>query len=139
MIPLLLFTHFKYKARMPSLFLLCFVKWTVLFGCQPEPQSTTKEFIVTAYCPCSKCCAPYDDDITASGHVIQPGDKLIAAPKIIPFGTLIDIPGYGEKVPVLDRGGAIKGNRLDVLFDTHQEALIWGRKKLKCVIYCPDA
>jgi 3D (Asp-Asp-Asp) domain-containing protein len=35
------------------------------------------------------------------------------------------IPGYGT-VKVEDRGGAIKGDRLDVLFPTHQEALEWG-------------
>ncbi|MHC4720522.1 MAG: 3D domain-containing protein, partial [Planctomycetota bacterium] len=29
-------------------------------------------------------------------------------------------------VKVLDRGGAIKGNRLDVFFHSHQQALNWG-------------
>jgi len=31
---------------------------------------------------------------------------------------------------VLDRGGAIRGNRLDVFFHTHEEALGWGVKYL---------
>lgn len=89
---------------------------------------------VTAYCPCSKCCYPFADGITASGHKIQLGDRLIAAPPEIPFGTLMDIPGYG-RCTVKDRGGSIKGNRLDVLFHSHQEALNWGVKYLKVVIY----
>jgi len=54
---------------------------------------------------------------------------FVAAPKGFEFGTMLDIPGYGT-VPVLDRGGAIKGNRLDVFFATHQEALNWGVKIL---------
>lgn len=88
-----------------------------------------KEFRVTAYCPCEKCCGKWADGVTASGHVIQTGDKFVAAPPEIPFGTVLDIPGYGT-VPVLDRGGVIKGKRLDVFFDTHQEALNWGVKHL---------
>jgi len=99
-----------------------------------EDQPNAIEWNVSAYCPCEKCCKRFADGITASGHKIQPGDKFVAAPPEIPFGTLIDIPDYG-KVPVLDRGGSIKGNKLDVFFHTHQEALQWGRKYLKVKIY----
>ena len=56
--------------------------------------------------------------------------KLIAAPPEIPFGTWIDITGYGY-AEVLDRGGVIKGRRLDLLFPTHQEALNWGVEYLE--------
>lgn len=106
------------------------------------PKNQRRVFRVTAYCPCEKCCGKFADGITASGHRIQPGDRFCAAPATIPFGTLLDIPGYGKAVPVLDRGGAIvaKGStlrregrtfitdydRLDVFFPTHQEALQWG-------------
>jgi len=45
-------------------------------------------------------------------------------------GGNLGTPGYG-KVPVWDRGGAIKGNRLDVFFDTHVEAINWGIKYLE--------
>ena len=87
---------------------------------------------VTAYCPCSKCCGQYADGITASGHKIQPGDTFVAADKRYSFGTEMIVPGYndGRTVKVLDRGGAIKGNRLDVFFHSHQEALEWGVKYL---------
>jgi len=87
-----------------------------------------QEYKVTAYCPCEKCCGIYADGITASGYRIKKGDKFCASP--LPFNTLLKIPGYGI-VPVLDRGGAIKENCIDVYFDTHQEALNWGVQYLK--------
>ena len=45
---------------------------------------------------------------------------------------MIRIPGYngGRAVPVLDRGGAIRGNKLDLFFPTHQAALKGGRRTL---------
>ena len=100
----------------------------------PKPRSQVKEFIVTAYCPNSCCCGSFSDSVTASGHKIQEGDKFCAAPANIPFGTKIDIPGYGL-VRVEDRGGAITKGRLDIYFFLHQDALNWGRKKLKVRIY----
>ena len=88
---------------------------------------------VTAYCPCPKCCGEYSDGVTACGHKIRPGDTFVAADERYSFGTEMLIPGYSNSQPVqvLDRGGAIKGNRLDVFFATHQEALEWGVKYLE--------
>jgi len=99
-----------------------------------EPQSEPAEkwrivrMKVTGYCPCSKCCGKHADGITANGHKIQPGDTFVAADKRYSFGTEMIIEGYnnGQPVKVLDRGGAIKGNKLDAFFHTHQEALEWG-------------
>ena len=95
---------------------------------------TFLEANVSAYCPCEKCCGQWADGVTASGHVIQPGDKFVAAPSTIPFGTVLEIPGYGV-VSVQDRGGSITGNRLDVFFSTHQEAKNWGRQYLTVEIW----
>ena len=54
-----------------------------------------------------------------------------------PFGTRMYIPGYGWGV-VEDRGGAIKGpNRIDLYFDSHNEALEWGRQTLQVTIKSP--
>ena len=92
-------------------------------------QTNLKRFTVTAYCPCRRCCGRYDDGITASGHIINVGDRFVASPPEFAFGTIMNIPNYGT-VKVLDRGGAIKGNRLDVFFATHQEALQWGVQNL---------
>ncbi len=83
---------------------------------------------VTAYCKCEICCEEFADGITASGHVIVEGDKFCAAE--FPFGTMLDVPGYGQ-VPVLDRGGAIGDGRIDVYFDSHAAALEWGVRWLR--------
>ena len=87
---------------------------------------------VTAYCPCSKCCGTGSPGITASGHKIQSGDAFVAADSRYSFGTEMIIPGYNNDQPVkvLDRGGAIKGNKIDVFFPTHEEALRWGVKNI---------
>jgi len=88
---------------------------------------------VTAYCPCPKCCGEYSDGVTACGHKIRPGDTFVAADRRYLFGTEMLIPGYSndQTVKVLDRGGAIKGNRLDVFFGSHEEALEWGVRYLE--------
>ena len=87
---------------------------------------------VTAYCPCEKCCGDFADRITASGHKIRSTDTLIAADKRYAFGTEMIIPSYNADKPVkvLDRGSAIHGDRIDVLFASHQQALNWGVKYL---------
>ena len=87
---------------------------------------------VSAYCTCEKCCGQFADGITASG--VPAVGKMIAAPKTYAFGTKMDIPGYGTAL-VQDRGGAIKGNKLDLLFPSHQDALNWGRQYVKVRVY----
>ena len=91
-------------------------------------QWQTVPMRVTAYCPCPKCCGRFSDGITACAHKIKPGDTFVAADQMYPFGTEMIVPGYNNARPVkvLDRGGAIKGNRLDVFFHSHQQALNWG-------------
>lgn len=85
---------------------------------------------VTAYCACESCCGEYADGITACGHEIGEGDAFAAADGRYSFGTEMVVAGYnnGEPIKVLDRGGAIRGDRLDVFFHTHEEALQWGVK-----------
>jgi 3D (Asp-Asp-Asp) domain-containing protein len=91
---------------------------------------------VTGYCPCKKCCGRSAKGITASGHKISWGNRFVAAPKNIPFGSEIIIPGYNNEKPVkvLDRGRVIKGNRLDVFYNTHHTAGNWGTKYLNVKI-----
>ena len=86
---------------------------------------------ITAYCPCKKCCGK-SDGITASGEKAVEG-ITVAMDKSIPFGTKIYIDGVGERI-VQDRGGAIKGNRIDLYFDSHEEALNFGRQTRKVTI-----
>ena len=102
----------------------------------PRPQVVMME--VTAYCPCKKCCGPKAQGITASGKRINFNDGLfVAADKnVFDFHTKLQIPGYasGQAVPVLDRGGAIKGNKLDVFFPSHTAALRWGRQMIPVTV-----
>jgi len=100
-------------------------------------DSYTVRMRVTAYCPCKKCCGKYADNKTASGKTIWTnGGHFVAAPRHLPFGAMLNIPGYNASlaVPVLDRGGAIKNNRLDVFFFSHTEARKWGVRHLNVTV-----
>ena len=86
----------------------------------------TKIFKITAYCPCSKCCGK-KTGITASGTRATAG-RTVAASSQYAFGTKLLI--NGKVYTVEDRGGAIKGNKIDIYMNTHAEALAWGVKYL---------
>lgn len=94
---------------------------------------------VTAYSPDHRSCGKWADGITASNKSVWTnGMKLVAADtRLLPFGSLLSVPGYdnGRVVPVLDRGGAIKGARLDVLYPTHAIARRWGVQRLPVTIW----
>ena len=83
------------------------------------------ECTLTAY-----CCEPYKhicgtgNGLTATGLVVQPGFVAVD-PSVIPLGSTVII---GENVYLAaDTGGAIKGNRIDIAMETHQEALDYGK------------
>jgi 3D (Asp-Asp-Asp) domain-containing protein len=61
---------------------------------------------------------------TATGLPTGPGIVAVD-PTVIPFGTHMTIPGYGEGVAA-DTGSAIIGNRIDVWVPTEGEAEQWG-------------
>lgn len=94
---------------------------------------------VTAYSPDRRSCGKWADGKTASLHSVWTNAmKLVAAdPAVLPLGSMISVPGYdgGRVVPVLDKGGAIKGSRLDVLFPTHETARAWGVKRVPVVVW----
>lgn len=98
-----------------------------------------RRMLVTAYCPCARCCGKHADGITASGYsVFTNSGRIVAADtRLLPFGTMLSIPGYArtEVVPVLDTGKDIKGNRLDVFFASHRKAREWGARWLTVTIY----
>lgn len=80
----------------------------------------------TAYCDgCS--------GITATGIDIRsnPGIKVIAVdPRVIPLGSRVWVEGYGYAIAG-DTGGAIKGNIIDLLVSSKQEAANWGRRQVR--------
>ena len=90
-----------------------------------------RRFTVTAYCHC-RVCTHRGDGITASGIRVREG-ITIAAPRSIPFGTRIHIPGAGWRT-VQDRLSRRYDHRLDIYFTSHRAALQWGIKTLTCTI-----
>jgi len=101
----------------------------------------TLKLRVTAYAPDPRCTFPYPGTTTASGLSVKTnGGKLVAADTtLISLHSLVVVPGYagGTAVPVLDRGGAIKGARLDVLLPTFATAKNWGSRMLEVKVYAP--
>lgn len=104
----------------------------------------------TGYCNCRKCCQwrytwlgktvtlsgkPKKVGVTASGTRAHPG-TIAADTSIYPFGTIIEIPGYGYG-RVEDRGGAIKGQHIDLWFSRHRDALEWGKKNTNVRVWLP--
>ena len=90
---------------------------------EPEPEYIIETFKLTAYCPCMQCCGK-TDGITASGTKATEGRTIAVDPNVIPFGTEVIINGHTYIAE--DKGGAIKDNRIDVYFDSHQDALEFG-------------
>jgi len=74
----------------------------------------------------------------ADGTEVYQG--MIAAPREFPFGTKINIEGYGVGA-VHDRGGAINDNRIDIWMGFGDEglnrALNWGMRTTTCTTYFP--
>ncbi|MDO5156162.1 MAG: 3D domain-containing protein [Eubacteriales bacterium] len=88
------------------------------------------KYVITAYCTCKICCGVYSGgNRTASGTVPTTNRTLAVDTNVIPFGTRLVI--NGQVYVAEDRGGAIKGKRIDMFFYTHKEALQWGRRTME--------
>ena len=55
-------------------------------------------------------------------------------PNVIPLGTKMTVPGYGEAVAA-DTGGAVVGAHIDLWFPTHAEALAWGTRTVSITLH----
>jgi 3D (Asp-Asp-Asp) domain-containing protein len=91
--------------------------------------TNTMTVVATAYCPCSKCCGEWADGITASGVKARANHTIAVDRNIIPLGTKVII--NGKTYIAEDTGGAIKGNRIDVYFENHEDALKFGRQTIE--------
>ena len=106
------------------------------------PEEINKQWVtfeLSAYCPCEYCCDTYTG-ITASGLNVEVG--MCAAPDNIPFDSICVIPELGMELNVQDRGGYIVNTydglvRLDVYFNSHEEALEFGRRVVEGYIVYP--
>jgi 3D (Asp-Asp-Asp) domain-containing protein len=70
---------------------------------------------------------------TATGLPVGPGIVAVD-PAVIPLGTRLSIPGYGEGVAA-DTGGAVQGLTIDLWFPTLAEALAWGRRTVTITLH----
>ena len=106
---------------------------------EPIPEQPKRislgEFKLTAYCSCKKCCGfwaysrPLDENgndivIGATGERLYQGVSIAVDPAVISYDSKVYIDG--KEYIAHDCGGAIKGNRIDVYFDNHQDALDFG-------------
>ncbi len=88
-------------------------------------------FKVTAYCPCKECSDDYGR-MTATGVLAEAGRTIAVDPSVIPYGTKVTI--NGNTYIAEDCGGYIKGNRIDIYFDSHQETVEFGVQHLEGVV-----
>lgn len=80
----------------------------------------------------STAYSPLAGSHTASGSAVAVG--LVAVdPSVIPLGTRLYVEGYGYAYAA-DTGGAIKGNRIDLFFDSEWQCNQWGRRTVKVYI-----
>ena len=70
---------------------------------------------------------------TATG--IPVGWGVVAVdPSVIPLGTRMTIPGYGEGVAA-DTGEAVRGNTIDLWFPTLGQSRAWGRRTVTITLH----
>ncbi|HHY81780.1 MAG TPA: DUF348 domain-containing protein [Clostridiales bacterium] len=106
--------------------------------------SKSRKMIATAYTAGPESTGKYPGDryygVTSSGRKVKP-HHTIAAPPDIPIGTKVYIPELVEFwakrgvsisgiFTVEDRGGAIKGNKIDIYMEDVNMTRIWGRRKV---------
>ena len=93
---------------------------------------------LSAYCCCTLCTSKQSPDcITKSGFHAEENITVACDPKHL--GDLVYIDTLGLRF-CDDIGSAIKGNRVDIYFKSHEEAKKFGRKKRRGVfINAPKA
>lgn len=73
------------------------------------------------------------DGTTSTGLPVGWG-VVAVDPAVIPLGTPLSIPGYGEAV-ASDTGGAVQGATIDLWFPTQAQALAWGRRLVSITLH----
>lgn len=81
------------------------------------------EFKLTAYCPCYSCSEGYGRN-TASEKLAMSEHTVAADLSVFNIGDKITI--NGNEYHVEDCGGGVKGDHLDIFFDTHEEVEQFG-------------
>ncbi|MFJ7738638.1 ubiquitin-like domain-containing protein [Lysinibacillus sp. NPDC097287] len=101
---------------------------TVSRGSEP---ASGKEFYVTATAYTPYCDGCSGTSATGINLRANSGLKVIAVdPSVIKLGSKVWVEGYGTAIAG-DTGGAIKGNKIDILVQSDAQARQWGRKKVR--------
>lgn len=111
-----------------------------VMGSKEEAYSDTSGWnelsvTVSAYCLCSKCCGKWSAEHpsrvgtdyvqkTATGTIPEVGRTIAVDPKYIPLGAQVELDGHIYTAE--DTGGGVDGAWIDLLCETHDEALKWG-------------
>ncbi|MDD3776080.1 MAG: 3D domain-containing protein [Actinomycetota bacterium] len=96
---------------------------------QPPGLNLVGEWDMVATAYYSGGGGPNGNGITAIGLRVKHGIVAVD-PKVIPLGTRLYIPGYGEALAA-DTGGWVKGDRIDLGFESLEECYRFGRRKIK--------
>lgn len=90
-----------------------------------ETKTYLGDFTITYYCTENYSHTCGGGGTTASGTQVTPYQTAAVDTSVIPFGTKLYIEGVGYRIAE-DRGGAVKGNKIDLAVTTHEEALNLG-------------
>ena len=89
------------------------------------------KFTLYGYDACVECCGK-TDGITATGTKAKQGRTIAVDPSFIPYGAKVMINGHIYTAE--DCGGNIKGNCIDIYFDTHTAANNFGKQTAEVFI-----
>ena len=86
------------------------------------------EFTLTAYCPRRCCCGKWASGYTATGTLATEGRTIAVDPKVIPYGSrvLLIWPDGTQHEYIAEDCGGVNGNHIDVFFNSHQAARVFG-------------
>lgn len=93
------------------------------------------EFKLTAYEPSEVSCGEFANGYTSTGKIATANRTIAVDPSVIPYGTEVKI---NDNIYIAeDCGGAIKGNRIDVFFNTIEECDAFGVRYSEVYIQKP--
>ncbi len=106
----------------------------------PRSDYVIRKCLVTAYCPCRRCCGRHANGRTAGKTNAWKMIGVATFWNAIPKWTIVDIPGIGKKV-VDDNGSAMERSwkrgvyHIDVRMPYHYQARNYGVKYMDVKIY----
>ena len=109
----------------------------------PASASGSVSLASATVAPPAPVAGAHELTVTATGYALSGttatglpvGWGVVAVdPSIIPLGTHMTIPGYGEAVAA-DTGGSVVGATIDLWFPSTAQANAWGRRTVTIVLH----